>query len=163
MKTKIPANTNIHNFLVRLPLPDNDGNFKSVNLDQYFEAILTGRVSIKDLIGDLQYTTASDDNKDDTTMTLWDHEEIEYAESQQVNRTPVKNADKIAVVINEDTYTNIKNCIERSVESLQKKLEEKDIEKITMYNLLGNDQRKFGEDVQGIRWSLWQKKEDVWL
>jgi hypothetical protein len=53
------------------------------------------------------------------------------------NRTPVKNADKIAVVLNEDTYTNVNNCIERSVESLQKKLEEKDIEKITMYNLLG--------------------------
>ncbi len=54
LKTKFPANTNIHNFLVHLPLPDNDGNFKSVDLNQYFEAILTGRVSIKDLIGDLQ-------------------------------------------------------------------------------------------------------------
>ena len=137
LKTKFPANTTIQNFLVRLPLVDADGDLKSVDLNRYFEAILTGCVSLKDLIGDLQYTTASDDNKDDATMTLRDHEEIDYAESQQVNRTPVKNADKIAVVLNEDTYTNVKNCIERSVESLQKKLEEKDIEKITMYNLLG--------------------------
>ncbi len=70
LKTKFPANSEMHNFLVRLPLPDNDGNLKSVDLKGYFEAILTGCVSMKDLIGDLQYTTASDDNKDDATMIL---------------------------------------------------------------------------------------------
>jgi hypothetical protein len=31
--------------------------------------------------------------------------------------------------------TNAKNCIERSVESLQKKLEEKEIDKISMYKM----------------------------
>ncbi len=111
LKTKFPADTEIHNFLVRLPLLDHDDILKPVDLKGYFQAILTGCVSLKDLIGDLQYTTASADNKDDATMTLRDHEEINYAESQQVIRTPVKNADKIAIVLNEDTYTNEKNCI----------------------------------------------------
>jgi hypothetical protein len=55
--TKFLEGSTLKNFELHLPLATDDSTIESINLQQYFEAILAGKVSLKDLIVGMQYTT----------------------------------------------------------------------------------------------------------
>jgi hypothetical protein len=68
-QTKSLSETTLKNFTLHLPLKNDEGKYDSVPLHPFFEAILTGKIALKDIIYDLQYNTAKLDNEKQNNET----------------------------------------------------------------------------------------------
>jgi prefoldin subunit 5 len=132
--TKFPTGTRIKNFSLRLPLSTDDNIIESVTIEKYFEAVLSGKVSLKDIIGELQYTIMSEQEETETIeshMQLRDTESVDYKEPSYTEKTP-KNQDKVTVSISEEIYIKLKNRVTKTMTLLQKKIRENDSNYVVM-------------------------------
>jgi hypothetical protein len=134
LSTKFPTGTKLKNFYLRLPLAVDDNTIESVTIEKYFEAILTGKISLKDLIGDLQYTVGSEQDMteaDDDNMILTEKENVDIEEPVLSERTP-KNPDRINITLNEDTYTSLRNKIIRKTHNLHVRIRNNESNYVTL-------------------------------
>lgn len=134
LSTKFPTGTKLKNFFLRLPLAVDDNTVESVTIEKYFEAILTGKISLKDLIGDLQYTVGSEQDMtevDDVNMILTEKENVDNEEPVLSERTP-KNPDRINITLNEDTYTSLRNKIVRKTNNLHVRIRNNESNYVTL-------------------------------
>jgi hypothetical protein len=136
--TTFPTGTRLKNFYLQLPLATDDNTIESVTIEKYFEAILSGKVSLKELIGDLQYMIVSEQEVTENAeneMELRDREAVDYEEPALTERTP-RNPDKITVNIPEDTYTRLRNRIQTDTRNLQDRIRNDDSNYVIMQEMV---------------------------